>query len=71
MNLILKTLRAFETKYRLLYASFFIGLIKYLLELLTLGSLLPLIAIISDGDNFLNSKFGSPINQVFIYFDMI
>ena len=28
---------------------FFIGLIKYLLELLTLGSLLPLIAIISDG----------------------
>ena len=40
---------------------------KYFLEILTLGSLLPLIAIISDGDNFLNSKFGSPFNQVFIY----
>ena len=69
MNLIFQTLKIFQVKYRLLYTSFiFIGLIKYLLELLTLGSLLPLIAIISDGNAFINSKFGQPINKFLIYF---
>ena len=68
MNLIFQTLKIFQVKYRLLYTSFiFIGFFKYLLELLTLGSLLPLIAIISDGDSFINSKFGQPINKVLIY----
>lgn len=41
---------------------------KYFLEVLTLGSLLPLIAIISDGDNFVDSKFAKPINFFFNYF---
>ena len=66
MNLIFKTLKTFKIKYRLLYASFFfVGLLKYFLEILTLGSLLPLISIISDGNNFVNSKFGKPINLFF------
>jgi len=66
LNLIFKTLKTFKIKYRLLYASFFfVGLLKYFLEILTLGSLLPLISIISDGNNFVNSKFGKPINLFF------
>ena len=68
MNLIFKTLKTFKIKYRLLYASFFfVGLLKYFLEVLTLGSLLPLIAIISDSSNFADSKFGKPINSFFNY----
>lgn len=64
MKLLLEILNTFNFKYKILFASIFIvGLIKYFLELLTLSSLLPLIAILSDGKNFANSKFGAPIND--------
>jgi len=64
LNLIIKIFKNFELKYRLLYFSLFlVGLIKYFLELLSLGSLLPLITIISNGDDFSNTKFGAPLSN--------
>ena len=68
MNLIFKTLQTFQIKYRMLYIILFCRINKIFLEVLTLGSLLPLIAIISDSNNFIDSKFGKPIYLFLNYF---
>jgi len=56
----------FDTKHKLLFLTFiFFGVATYFLELLTLSSLLPIISIFIEGDNFENSKYGVILQDIF------
>ena len=69
MKIFFKTLGIFNTKYKILFSSIlFFGIFIYFLELLTLSSLLPLITILIEHQNFENSKYGNIILNIFSFF---
>ncbi len=68
MKTFLKAFYLFDTKYRILFSSIlFFGIFNYILELLTLSSLLPLIAIFLEPETFENSKYGKIMVNFFGY----
>ena len=69
MKIFFKTFGIFNTKYKILFLSIIIfGLFIYFLELLTLSSLLPLITILIETQNFEDSKYGNIIFKIFNFF---
>ena len=66
MKFFYKIFGLFDTKHKLLFLTFiFFGVATYFLELLTLSSLLPIISIFIEGDNFENSKYGVILQDIF------
>ena len=66
MKFFYKIFGLFDTKHKLLFLTFiFFGVATYFLELLTLSSLLPIISIFIEGDNFENSKYGVILKDIF------
>ena len=68
MKTFLKAFNLFDTKHKILFSSILIfGIFNYILELLTLSSLLPLIAIFTETETFENSKYGIILINFFDY----